>query len=149
MKGQIEIRLPADPDRPPSFLSLSVLFHSLVGSPISSACLLCLPPRSTVGFRSCRSQRRCKKEGGGEEDPEGRRDRKADPLGLSGRGQRGFAQPQGWRRLSLGFLCAGASESRVTRSARSLSLLLWKPRLPTKHLGATFLRGREGGLCGC
>lgn len=63
-------------------------------------------------------------------------------------GQQGYVPPPGGRRLS-GLPLRRASQSRVMGSASPLSLLSWKPSLPTKHLGTTFLRGREGGVRGC
>lgn len=66
-----------------------------------------LPPRSTEGFRGCCSQRSYKKHRGGGKAV--RKDRKADPLGLSGGS--GFAQPQGGRRMSLGFRRWSLSET--------------------------------------
>lgn len=63
-------------DSPQTQIALPPFSPSPCFSIHSSACpsprLLCLPPRSTVGFRSCSSQRRCKR---GREDPEGRKDR--------------------------------------------------------------------------
>lgn len=85
----------------------------------------------------------------GREDREGRKkERKERPTGVNGRVSEGKPNRRREEAVSGLPLC-GVSESRVLHSASSRSVLSWKPNLPAKHLGATFLGGRKSGVCLC
>lgn len=137
-KGKQEMRLPTDPDCPPSSLPPSSCF-SIHWSARPSP-LLHPPPRSTVGFRGAAAREAARDtEGKGRPGGVGGRKGRATEVIRGRKGSARVCPTTGLEEAVSGLPLRGASQSRVKCSPSSSSLLSWKPSLPAKHLGATSL----------